>query len=811
MTIAWSVSPMASDVEFGRLDDPHPLMDAVIRERSNLLKALINCGEPLDETNPFGWTALIAAAARNNPEYVRMLLDAGAQSDVKDQDGHDAFYYAADRNFDSVMNILDPGHTLDLGQELIEKTTEIDAPEPVTYDENPINNLFDAIEVGNATSVSMMIGQGADVNETYDDGQTGLHIAAQNGDVETCALLMAAKADASILDDEDFTPLMRAVEIEDEDVVRTLLDGGANPDDLDNEGFCALMAACEIGSQEIASLLLNAGANVNLKKPTGHTALRAAVGNEYDSLGAFLIQKGADWKTKRNSDDFSIAELALTKGCDETINAAIKQGFDPDPFVATVIAKLAGKAEQGEQHLIMIELAGTGKLTLLRYLAEAGAELDIKTPAGWTPMLTAARYGHKEIVKTLIRAGADINHVNASGYGVLSISLFGDGEPDSEYLAFLLENGASPKNESAHLLHELLNWEEEAEEDNDEENEDEGILIARLRLFDTDNSKADQKHVELTNCAKLLLEAGVNVDAPDPLGDEVTTPLTKAIRKRNASLVRLLLEQGANPNVKISEDSDATPLDVACESGNEEIVKPLLEYGSNPENNDGRMIPSIVVASMKGYHDIVEILAQHGANVDALTLREDDFDEITNALAIAVGNENVEVVEILLKYGANPNPDKVTNEPPLVMAVKTPDEPSNTLTPDEILGGVPILQHRMDRKNLKICQILLEAGADANTEFDGHSVLELAVLADNGEAVTELLNHGANMNGTVKHDEAPLQMAIKENNISAVFALTPEISGAEYQDMEGLIQGLEGNKTNRAIYNLLRHNNLTNL
>jgi ankyrin repeat protein len=811
MTIAWSVSPMASDVEFGRLDDPHPLMDAVIRERSNLLKTLINCGEPLDETNPFGWTALIAAAARNNPEYVRLLLDAGAQSDVKDRDGHDAFYYAADRSFKIVVDILDPGHAPGLGQELIEKTSRIDASEPDANDEDPINNLFDAIQVGNAASVSMMIAHGADVNETFDDGQTGLHIAVQNGDVETCALLMAAKADASILDDEDFTALMRAVEIEDEEVVRTLLDGGANPDDLDEEGFSALMATCEIGNLEIAKLLVDAGANVSLKKPSGHTALLSAVGNKSDKLGAFLIQKGADWNTKRNSDVFLIAELALMKGCDETINAAKDQGFDPDPFVATVIEKLAEKDEQGEQQLIMIELAGNGNLTLLRCLAEAGAELNVKTPAGWTPMLTAARYGHKEIVKLLIREGADINHVNDSGYGVLSISLFGDSEPDSEYFAFLLENGATPKDESTQLLHELLNWGEEEDNDETDEDEDEGIVIANISLFDnvapdTENSETNQQNIELTNCAKLLIAAGANVDEPDPFGDAVTTPLTKAIRKQNADLVRLLLEHGANPNVKISEDSDVTPIDVACESGNEEIVKILLKYNADPENSDGRMFPSIVIAAMRGHEKIVETLVLNGADINAVTVSDEENEKITNALSIAVGKELTATVELLLKHNAHITSEKITNEPPLVMAVKYGDEPTNILMPDEILGGIPILQNQLGRKNMKICQLLLHAGADANTEFNGYSVLELAALADNGDAITELLKHGANINGSVNQVGTPLKMAIKENNIYAIYALLDSSTRGQPQGASKP-SGFETkeNYSNRSVNNLLQY------
>ena len=105
---AWSVTPMATDVQYGRTQVPSPLMAAVLAKREGLLARLIEAGEPLDIQNPYGWTALIAAAAQGEVTMVRRLVDAGADVIIQDKRGWDATRYAHSRNYEEIFSILAP-------------------------------------------------------------------------------------------------------------------------------------------------------------------------------------------------------------------------------------------------------------------------------------------------------------------------------------------------------------------------------------------------------------------------------------------------------------------------------------------------------------------------------------------------------------------------------------------------------------------------------------------------------------------------------------------------------------------------------
>jgi ankyrin repeat protein len=61
------------------------------------------------------------------------------------------------------------------------------------------------------------------------------------------------------------------------------------------------------------------------------------------------------------------------------------------------------------------------------------------------------------------------------------------------------------------------------------------------------------------------------------------TPLLLAVMRENPDVVRILLEKGADPNLR-NEDG-VSPLIVAAENGNIEYVQMLLGYGATVSNN----------------------------------------------------------------------------------------------------------------------------------------------------------------------------------------------------------------------------------
>ena len=77
--------------------------------------------------------------------------------------------------------------------------------------------------------------------------------------------------------------------------------------------------------------------------------------------------------------------------------------------------------------------------------------------------------------------------------------------------------------------------------------------------------------------AKMLLEAGADVETPDNYGQ---TPFFMACWKGHAEVANLLLEYGANKDCKTK--TGITPFFQACRENHVEVVKLLLDYGCNP-------------------------------------------------------------------------------------------------------------------------------------------------------------------------------------------------------------------------------------
>ena len=85
------------------------------------------------------------------------------------------------------------------------------------------------------------------------------------------------------------------------------------------------------------------------------------------------------------------------------------------------------------------------------------------------------------------------------------------------------------------------------------------------------------------------------------------TPLHSAAAAHSGQIVRLLLENGARPNV--SQDGGWVPLHQAAQIGDQAMVKVLLQHGADPQlrNNDGKSAAEIALA--KGHEEIVKLLS----------------------------------------------------------------------------------------------------------------------------------------------------------------------------------------------------------
>lgn len=106
--------------------------------------------------------------------------------------------------------------------------------------------------------------------------------------------------------------------------------------------------------------------------------------------------------------------------------------------------------------------------------------------------------------------------------------------------------------------------------------------------------------------ARYLLLKGAEVNTPSQNGYNVY-PIHSAVASNNADITKILLEAGADVNVK--QVSGITPLHSAAHHGNIELIILLLEAGAdvNANSEDGKT-PS-QMASSAGFSELAKILS----------------------------------------------------------------------------------------------------------------------------------------------------------------------------------------------------------
>lgn len=144
--------------------------------------------------------------------------------------------------------------------------------------------------------------------------------------------------------------------------------------------------------------------------------------------------------------------------------------------------------------------------------------------------------------------------------------------------------------------------------------------------------------------------------------------LNEAIARRHVPLIKALLTLGASV---ASDESGSSPLFAAVrESTDVPIIELLLTSGANPNDRGlGGETPLHVAAGMNNI-DAARCLLQHGADVDAVTL----VDDRRTPLMRAASRGNIELLELLLAFGANPFYTNVLGETAMRVAAERAKE-----------------------------------------------------------------------------------------------------------------------------------------
>jgi uncharacterized protein len=273
-----------------------------------------------------------------------------------------------------------------------------------------------------------------------------------------------------------------------------------------------------------------------------------------------------------------------------------------------------------------VKLADVG---MVKKLTDAGADVEAPNADGQTALMLAARAGALDVAKLLIERGANVNTTEAwRGQTALMWAVDGN---YPELAQLLLEHGAD-----VHARADANEWRTQITSEPRGQYRPRGGLTALL--YATRSG--------CTRCVRALLEAGADIDQPNPDG---VTPLMVALDNFHFDTARVLLDAGANPHrwdwwgrtplyVAVDMNSYARrpqPAPATSETSGTDIIRLLLQAGVNPNSqlnmhrpgrggNSSRFVDDVLTTGATPLlraaigHDVaaVQLLLEHGALVD---------------------------------------------------------------------------------------------------------------------------------------------------------------------------------------------------
>jgi uncharacterized protein len=428
--------------------------------------AMVLCGPALvsakDVVVPVEKDAPVALAARDKDgAKVRALLDASPRPDVnaRTADGTSALHWAVYHG------------DIDLVNRLIAAGANVNATND--YGSTP---LSEAAVVGNVPVLRKLLSSGADVESPNGDGQTALMIIARTSNLDAAKLLISKRANVNAVEQwRGQTPLMWAAAENQPAMVKLLIEHGAKVDARSkvntwerqvtaeprmqarpSGGFTPLMYAARKGCLQCAETLLKAGADKDLTDPDDVSPLLLATLNFNFDIAALLVKKGANvnkWDTWGRSPIYAAVDmntlptggradrpsLDKTTGL-ELIAMLLDAGANPNLQLKLFPPYRSLRDDRGADTLLsigttpLVRASKAGDVEAMRLLIAHGANVDLPTATGITPLMAASGNGSAnldtrgrykteaqaiEAVELLVKAGANINARDRGGQTAL--------------------------------------------------------------------------------------------------------------------------------------------------------------------------------------------------------------------------------------------------------------------------------------------------------------------------------------------------------------------------------------------------------
>jgi ankyrin repeat protein len=424
-----------ADVNATQVDGTTPLHSAVANDHVDVADALIKAGARPATGDRYGVTPLSLAAINGNAAMIRRLLDAGVDPNTVDPAGETALMTAARTGAPDALRTL------------IERGARVDARDP----EFQQTALMIAVRENHPAVVALLIGAGAAANAQTRKGSIPAFVPPCKGTgcgSEGVGINRGGLPDRGRRAEAKggMTPLLYAARDGRLDVARVLISAGADIELSDVNGIRPLLTSVLNNHLDVARLLIEKGADVNADDFWGRSPLWAAV--EYRNLD--MNNRDQDSPKDNGVDRAPILDfIALLLDRGANANARTRE-VPPSRRWLYSLGDVSWVDFTGQTPFLRAALSGD--TAAMRLLLKHGADPNLATPAGTTPLMAAAGVNwvvaqtYTESPQALIDAvtlclelGADVNATNSMG---LTALLGAANRGSNDIIELLVKRGA---------------------------------------------------------------------------------------------------------------------------------------------------------------------------------------------------------------------------------------------------------------------------------------------------------------------------------------------------------------------------------
>ena len=411
--IVLGILKQAVDVNLAEADGTTALHWAAHRDDLEIAEILLRSGADASRANDYGVTPLWLACTNRNSGMVRRLLDAGADPGAALWTGETV-----------LMECARTGTTNGV-KDLLARGADVNSKES----KKGQTALMWSSAGGHADVTRVLVDNNADIHGVSAGGFTPLLFTARSGDVGSARILIEAGADPNEATPAHGNALLIASAGGHEELALYLLQLGADPNMTDVNGITALHHAARNGLTalngvrydatyrvrppnmlKLARALLEAGADPNAQIRKNQRL--GPDGSPFEMAGAtpfLLAAVSADAVLMHLLEEFeadialngaggitplmAAARAACTGSCafqggNKANKADIEHSLKAVKAAVELGVDVNARSEEGQTAMHMA--AFTGADVVVQYLADHGADVDVKDDYGETPWSMAS-------------------------------------------------------------------------------------------------------------------------------------------------------------------------------------------------------------------------------------------------------------------------------------------------------------------------------------------------------------------------------------------------------------------------------------